>query len=434
MKKKFHIITYGCQMNKYDSMAITERLMELGHVPTEDVGEADVIIVNTCAVREHAEKRALGRIRNLLGLKKSNPELKVGIIGCVAQEHGEKLFELIPELDFVVGTEQLDKIEEIVSGRLGCGVFVESREDFLGVSAPAHIESGQVSSFVTIMRGCNNFCSYCIVPFVRGRERYRPPELIIDEVKRAVRLGVKEITLLGQNVNSYRFNDLDFADLLRLVAKTEGLKRLRFVTNHPKDFTTKILDVVEEFEDKIPPAFHLPLQSGSDKILSAMNRKYTLSQYMKLVEQIYARFPKAAITTDIIVGFPGERDEDFMATIRAMEEVEFAGVFSFRYSPRPGTAAARLPDDVPETVKLDRLKKVIELGIKLAEKYSRKFIGTKQSVLVLGRDKKRPDMLRGTAPSGRTVVFPKTDEINPGDIVTIKISDASAWVLFGEKE
>ncbi len=431
MKRKFHIVTYGCQMNKYDSAALRALLEGEGHIWTESPRDADVIIVNTCAVRQHAEDRALGRLRALVGLKKRRPWVSVGVIGCVAQKLGEKLLEQIPGLDFVVGTDRLDVIPRIVEGDIPGGVFVDTKPDFTGLGVPAHTKEGAVSAFVTIMRGCNNFCTYCIVPYVRGRERSRSPDEILREVRELLQRGVVEITLLGQNVNSYRFGDTDFPKLLGMVAELEGLLRLRFVTNHPKDFSDAVLDVVEAHRDVIPPSFHLPLQSGSDAILRAMNRRYTAAYYLDLVERIYRRFPDAAITTDIICGFPGETEADHRATLNVMRRVGFAGTFAFRYSVRPGTAAAKLPDDVPEDVKIRRLNEVIALGIELAKDFSRRLLGTLQDVLVEGVAPKNPGMLRGTAPSGRTVLLSAACGAKRGEIIPVEITEAGTWVLWG---
>ena len=431
MGKKFHIITYGCQMNKYDSDALRGLMESRGHRWAESVDEADIVIVNTCAVRQHAEDRALGRIEEIIGHKKRKPNLLVGIMGCVAQEHGERLFEKIPGLDFVVGTDNLDLVADIAEGKLKPGAYTSINKNFLGIDAAAHIEPGQVSAFVTIMRGCDNFCSYCIVPYVRGRERSLPPERILRQVRYAVSRGVREITLLGQNVNSYRWEDIDFPALLDMVAQVEGVCRLRFVTNHPKDFTPKILDVVEKHAEKIPPAFHLPLQSGSDRILRLMNRKYTLSDYMRIIEEIYRRFPDAAITTDIIVGFPTETERDFEATLAAMRDVGFAGVFAFKYSVRPGTAAAKLEDDVPEPEKIRRLRTTIDLGIELARQFSQKHIGKVFPALVEKKSPKNPGKLAATLPSGRTVLIDE-NSARVGDIVPVRITDARVWVLGGE--
>ena len=418
-------------MNQYDSSALREYLEIRGHKWTDDVQSADFIVVNTCAVREHAQNRALGRIKGLVSAKRKNPALEIGIMGCVAQELGEKLFEKIPELDFVIGTDQIPVIAQIADGTIARGIFVQTRQNFYGVESNAHINSGRVSSFVTIMRGCDNFCSYCIVPYVRGRERSLPPDRIIAEIENAVANGVREITLLGQNVNSYDYGGLDFPELLEMVANIDNLARIRFVTNHPKDFSEKLLDIVEKYPDKIPPAFHLPIQSGSDNVLHAMNRKYTSEQYFDIVDSIYKKFPDAAISTDIITGFPGESEADFDATISAMKRVRFSGTFSFRYSVRQGTAASKLLDNVPNDVKIERLNRVISTGLEIAEEYSQNLIGTVQNVLVEGKSRKNPGKLRATAPSGRTVLIDE-NSANIGDIVTVKITDAKIWILWGE--
>jgi len=432
MPTKFHIVTYGCQMNRYDSSALRRFLESREHIWTISPGDADFIVVNTCAVRQHAENRALGRLREFVGMKKKKPGLRVGIMGCVAQELGEKLNERLPGLDFIIGTDSLPIIAKIIEGEKACGTYIDVFPDFTGLQSPAHIETGQVSAFVTIMRGCNNYCSYCIVPYVRGCERSLPVKSIIEEIRRAVDCGVKEITLLGQNVNSYNTGSMNFPALLDKAANIEGIERIRFVTNHPKDFSQELIEVVKRYPGKIPPAFHLPLQSGSDRILEAMNRKYTIYKYMSIIERIYKEVPDAAISTDIITGFPGESDSDFIRTIDSMKKARFAGTFAFRYSTRPGTAAAGFDDDVPETIKKERLRKVIDLGIELAGKFSQNLVGAVQRTLVEGRAERNPGMLRTTAPSGRTVLIPDgSAEI--GEIIPVAIEKAKTWVLLGKR-
>ncbi len=418
-------------MNRYDSSTLSEYLISRGHRWVDNLDDADLIVVNTCAVRQHAENRAIGRLKSIVARKKKNHNLKIGIMGCIAQQNGEKLFEIIPQLDFVVGTDQLPVIAQIAEGKFRCGTFVNANTDFMGIDSIPSITPGQVSTFITIMRGCDNFCSYCVVPYVRGRERSLPDEKILDEIARVVDNGIKEITLLGQNVNSYRYENVDFPALLEKVAQIPGVERIRFVTNHPKDFSDKILDVLEKYPRKIPPAFHLPLQSGSADILSAMNRKYSPDEYIALIENIYRRFPHSAISTDIIVGFPGESEQDFQATLNMMKAVNFSGVFAFRYSIRPGTAAEKLHHDVPEELKIQRLNQVIRLGIQLANNFSENLVGTIQDVLVERVSYKNPGKLRCTAPSGRTVLIDE-NSAEIGQIVPVKITAAKTWVLWGK--
>ena len=417
-------------MNRYDSGALRTLLEERGHKWVEHPDNADFIVVNTCAVRQHAENRALSRLSMLASMKKKRKNLLVGIMGCVAQELGEEIVQKIPTIDFIVGTDKMAVVADIADGGVNGKIFTDIDKEFRGIDIPAHIEKGARSAFVTIMRGCDNFCSYCIVPYVRGRERSRSPQKIIAEIKNAVASGIVEITLLGQNVNSYRYDALDFPALLDKIAQISGLQRIRFVTNHPKDFSPKILDTVEKHADKIPPAFHLPLQSGSDKILAAMNRKYTFSQYLRTIEQIYRRFPDAAVTTDIIAGFPGENDDDYSATLAAIDKVRFAGIFAFRYSVRQGTAASHLEDNVPEEIKIARLNEIIRKGIHYAKTYSHNLIGTVQKVLLEGDAPKNPGFLRGIAPSGRIVLFPKNEFADK--IVPVKIEKAGTWILWGK--
>ncbi len=427
MRRKFHIIAYGCQMNRYDSDALHKLLLERGHLWEDDPEKADLVVVNTCAVRQHAEDRALGRLETLLGIKKRKPNFTVGIMGCVAQREGDNLIKRFPSLDFVVGTDEFAKIADITEADCN-GVFTQVDDTFSHPGIHAYIDEGQNASFITIMRGCNNYCAYCIVPYVRGNERSVRPDVIIDEIAHAVDAGVFSITLLGQNVNSYNYEKTDFPRLLRKIAESpKKPKRIKFVTNHPKDFSDSLIDVLVEYSEIMPAAFHLPLQSGSDAILRAMNRKYSLSNYMHIVEKIYSRFPDASIATDIIAGFPGETDTDFRHTLDAMRTVGFSGTFAFKFSPRPSTAAAAMHDDVPEELKIHRLKQIINCGIEQATKFSQSFAGSVQNVLV---EKSVDGKCFGEAPTGRRVEF--FGDCAPGDFARVRIESAKTWVLVGK--
>lgn len=428
---RFCIITYGCQMNRYDSDALAEKLIRFGHQPADMTENADFVIVNTCSVRQHAEDRALGRISELVRLKKHNPNVKIGVVGCVAQRIGDKLMREIPGIDFVVGPDALESVIAIVNGDIPCGIYIDKNSSFCGLDVPAHTKSGDSHAFVTVMRGCDNYCSYCIVPYVRGRARSLPPEKIIAEIKSHISKGIIEITLLGQNVNEYKYGNIDFPALLEMVAQIDGFQRIRFVTNHPKDFSPDILDIVEKYRCKIPPAFHLPLQSGSNRILELMNRKYTVEKYLSLVENIYRRFPDSAISTDIIAGFPTETEKDFESTLDVMRYARFSGVFSFHYSPREGTKASSMPDDVPRDVKIERLKRVIALGQQLAGEFSKKMVGTIQKVVVTGKAEKKPQgFFEGTTESGRKIIF-QLDDFQQR-MVDVKVTSAGIWILYGE--
>jgi len=330
---KVYIETYGCQMNEYDSRVMTSILANDGHGMTQDLGTADVVMVNTCSVRERAEARVLGRLRHLRGLMRK--EAVLGITGCVAQRLGDRLLREVPGLSFVVGTEQYwrlpDIIESASAGRIAVAVDAGTGESYDGRPGP---DEASLCEFVSVMRGCNNYCSYCIVPYVRGRERSRPTSSIVDEVARLVALGAREITLIGQNVNSFSDEGRGFADLLGAVAGVAGLRRIRFATSHPKDLSNEVIDAVGSI-DKVCEHIHLPVQSGSTEVLGAMNRSYTRAEYV-----------------DIIVGFPGETDAQFHETVSLMNEMRFDSAFMFHYSVREGTRAAELADDVPRKVKI----------------------------------------------------------------------------------
>lgn len=419
--RSFYIISYGCQMNRYDSELVESILVDAGWHSASSPDSADVVLVNTCTVRQHAEDRAIGRIRTLIGRGKD-----VGIMGCAAQRSRASLLTILPGLKWVIGPDQFDRVPEILES---AGIFTDiSGSTFEGI----HPLGGGVSRFVAITRGCDNFCSYCIVPFVRGRLRSRSPDDIILEIRRKVADGALEITLLGQNVNSYRYGDTDFPILLRRVARLDGISRVRFVTNHPRDLSAELVDVMRD-ESTVMPSLHLPLQSGSDRILKKMNRRYTLGDYLERIEIVRAAVPDTAIATDIIVGFPSESESDFEATLDAIKRIGFSGIFAFHYSERPGTAAARMNDDVPRAVKLRRLREVIKLGQRKAEQFSRSLVGSVQDVLVERLSKKRDGYVMGSAPNGRIVEF-LGDSSLIGKIVSVRVEHNTVWTLIGKTE
>ncbi len=416
-------------MNQYDSAAVSRMLDDLGWSESSEE-EADLVIVNTCAVRQHAEDRAIGRLLTIAG---TYPEKRVGIMGCVAQERGAELLERYSILDFAVGPGEIDRIAEIAEDRLPRAALLDvDRIDGRGLRARLEGGENPLKAFVAISRGCDNFCSYCIVPYVRGRLRGRPMPDILDEIKQDILLGVKEITLLGQNVNSYidPVSGADFADLLERIDPMDGLARIRFVTNHPKDMSDKIIDAIANLP-KVCESIHLPAQSGSTKILRAMNRGYTREEYLQLVDRIRDKIPDVALTTDFIAGFPGETEDDFRETISLYESVGYASSFAFRYSVRPGTAAASLQDDVPEEVKIDRLKQIIDLGQGLAERFSRSKIGETLEILVEGESSRNPGMQLGLDRSGKRVIFRSKKGLR-GQTVKVIIKSADKWLLHGE--
>ena len=427
---RIYIETYGCQMNEYDSNMIRSMLVASGHAPAVDPGSAHVVLVNTCSVRERAEARVLGRLRHLRGLMKDDALL--GVVGCVAQRMGWELFRKVPRLDLVVGTDQYallpDAIESALSGAKLVETDVVPEESYDDRPAPT---AASLREFVSIMRGCDNYCSYCVVPYVRGRERSRRAEAVLDEIRTLAALGTRDVTLIGQNVNSYRDGGVDFSGLLRCADPVDGLLRIRFATSHPKDLSDELIAAVAELP-RVCEHIHLPVQSGSDRILQTMNRSYTRKHYVRLVERIRSRIPGVAITTDLIVGFPGETPEDFEETLSLMCEIAFDSAFMFRYSVRDGTAASRLPDDVPAAEKIARLEKVIELQKRIATKRNESFVGKTVEILAEGPSERDPTMLFGRTRTGRTVIAPGPPGL-AGRLFAVRITGASAWTLRGER-
>jgi len=425
---KVYIETYGCQMNEYDSRLMASILANDGHGVTRNLDAADVVIVNTCSVRERAETRVLGRLRHLRGLMRK--EAVLGIAGCVAQRMGDRLLREIPGLSFVVGTEQYWKLPDIIQGASVGRTFVAVGTGY-GESYDDRPSPGDASlcEFVSVMRGCDNYCSYCIVPYVRGRERSRATSGIVDEVAELVALGTREVTLIGQNVNSYSDDGRAFADLLVAVAGVEGLQRIRFATSHPKDLSDEVIETVSSLT-KACEHVHLPVQSGSTEVLAAMNRSYTREQYVALAHRIREGIPGVALTTDIIVGFPGETDEQFRETVSLMNEIRFDSAFMFYYSVREGTRAAELADDVPREVKIARLETIIDLQKRVTSEVNAELIGSSVEVLVEGPSQKNEKLLFGRSRTGKAVVFPGDAEL-AGRVVNMEVASTSAWTLHG---
>jgi tRNA-2-methylthio-N6-dimethylallyladenosine synthase len=428
---KIYIETYGCQMNECDSAMIRSMLVSAGHSLTSDLAEADVVMVNSCTVRERAEQRVLGRLRHLRGLIAKDAAL--GVIGCVAQRMGKRLLSEVRGLDFVVGTDRYALIPDVVE-KAGHGLKrvetdQDDSEDYGDCPGPI---TASLSDFVSVMRGCNNYCSYCIVPYVRGRERSVPHETVLTEVKALVRLGMRDVTLLGQNVNSYRDGSVTFARLLGIINDISGLARIRFATSHPKDLSEELIDAIAGL-DKVCEHIHLPVQSGSNAILRRMNRSYTREDYVALIGNIRKKIPGVAVTTDVITGFPGETSEDFRATLSLMEEIRFDSAFMFRYSVREGTSAGALNDDVPEATKIERLKTTIELQKGITTAINQGLIGTLLEVLADGPSKRDASRMFGRSRSGKAVVFECPDEC-AGELIHVRVTGCSAWTLHGEAE
>jgi len=434
--KKVYIRTFGCQMNEKDSEIVLS-LLQPDFVLTEDPDSADLILINTCSVREKPQHKLYSEIGRFKELKKKKPELLLGVMGCVAQQEGEKIVERYPCVDIVLGTQAFYQIRHAVERRLKEGrpvVLTELKPDFkpplvLGANKPT-----RVKAFVNIMQGCDNFCTYCIVPYVRGREVSRPPEDILREIEYLVKEeGVKEVTLLGQNVNSYGLKEKiygDFADLLERVSQIDGLLRIRFTTSHPKDLTEKLMRVIAE-NPKVCKHIHLPLQAGSNKILKLMNRKYTREEYLAKVERLRELCPEIAITSDIIVGFPGETEEDFLQTLEMLERVKFQEIFSFKYSDRPFAAATNFQDKVPEEVKEERLKRVHETQAKITAEVYQSYVGKEVEVLVEGRSERDENQLTGRTTTNVIVNFSAPRLDLEGELVKVLITSAGKHSLKG---
>ena len=437
MVKKFYIETYGCQMNVADSEVVAAILTAAGFEHTTDKNEADVILVNTCSVRENAEQRVRGRVQGFSEIRKRNPHLLVGVMGCMAERLGERLFEEEKNVNIVVGPDAyMDLpllIEQASQGKKAINIELSTTETYKDI-CPSRIDETAISGFVSIMRGCNNFCTYCIVPYTRGRERSRSPHSIVGEVIDLQRRGYKEVTLLGQNVNSYLYKDeqttVDFPALLELVARTVPGMRIRFATSHPKDMSDKTLETIARWPN-ICKAIHLPVQSGSNAVLKNMNRKYTREWYMERVAAIRRIIPDCGLSTDIFSGFHSETEEDHQMSLSLMRECGYDSAFMFKYSERPGTYASKhLPDDVPEEVKIRRLNEMIELQNQLSAESNAKDVGKTFEVLAEGVSKRSKEQLFGRTEQNKVVVFDRgTHRI--GDFVKVRITESSSATLKG---
>ncbi len=427
---KVYIETYGCQMNLADTEVVLSIMNKSGYSPARTLDEADVVLLNTCSVREHAEEKIHQRLHTIRKELSTRPDLVVGVLGCMAERLRTNLVER-HKVDVVVGPDEYRKLPQLVdgafSGTQGIGVRLSRTETYDDI---VPFRADGVSAWISVMRGCDKFCTFCIVPFTRGRERSRSLDSILREVEGLVNRGFREVTLLGQNVNSYRDGTNDFADLLSAVADVDSTLRVRFTTSHPRDLSDKLIDAIAG-KDNLCKYIHLPVQSGSNRILKAMNRTYTRERYLDLVKRIRERIPEVALSTDIITGFPTETVQDHQDTVSMMEQVCYDGAYMFKYSPREGTPAHKLGDDVPDDVKTERLNEIITLQQKISFDLNQNLIGRIVEVMVDGRSKKSDQQLSGRTDANKTVVFP-VGPIKPGDIVKVKISRASAATLFGE--
>ena len=433
---KYIILTMGCQLNENDSEKLAGMLTEMGYSETESLLDADLVLFNTCCVRENAEERLFGKLGEIKKLKEQK-EVILGIGGCMMQEPVmlEKIKKSYHFVDLVFGTHTLQNLPENLYK-----VLKERRKvkDVIDIDGEVYEglpikRNSDYKASVTIMYGCNNFCTYCIVPYVRGRERSREPEKILEEVRGLAKENYKEITLLGQNVNSYKGNDKirNFAELLDEVCKIDGIEKVNFISPHPKDFTDDVIDVMAK-HDKVTRIIHLPLQAGNTKVLKEMNRKYTKEEYLVLAEKILTKVPDAVLSTDIIVGFPGETDEEFEDTLDVVRKVNFEQIFMFIYSKREGTIAAAREDQVPEEIKHKRFDRLKELYESRVDENNEKYVGTVQRILIEGKSKNNDDTFEGRTRSNKVVIFVPNEKNKIGDIVNVKILEARKWYLKGE--
>ncbi len=429
--------TYGCQQNENDTERIRGILSEAGYEFCDSASDADIVVYNTCAVRENAEQKVFGRIGILKHTKEHRPDMIICLCGCmVQQEHiTKKIKSLHNHIDLIFGPHELYRFGELLYDVIGNKKPIVSIPDVDGAIAEGMpiLREVDTKAWVSIMYGCNNFCSYCIVPYVRGRERSRKSEEIIKEIKELVERGVEEVTLLGQNVNSYGKDleeEIDFSDLLRMVNGIDGIKRIRFMTSHPKDFGDKLIDAMAECE-KVCHQLHLPFQAGSDRILADMNRRYTKADYLEKIEKVKKRIPDISLSTDVIVGFPTEDNDDFEETLDVLKKVEFDNIFSFIYSRREGTPAAKLDFRLTEEEIHKNFNRLLEVQNEISLKKNEAYLGTVQLVLVDGVSKNNPEMLTGRTESLKAVNF-KGDESLSGKFVKVKITEAHTWSLNGE--
>ncbi len=439
MKKQlFFLETYGCQMNFSDSEIIASVMNEKGFEQTDQINQADIIFVNTCSIRENAEQRVRKRLKEFNAIKKKNPKLMVGLLGCMAERLKDQLLNEEKLVDIIAGPDSYRDIPKLIhiaeSGQKAINVLLSAEETYADIS-PVRLDKNGIAAFISIMRGCENFCSYCIVPYTRGKERSRSPQTIINEATDLFNKGYREITLLGQNVNSYLWNTenqkVDFPDLINQIAQINPKLRIRFATSHPKDLSDRLIEVIKKHLN-IARAVHLPVQSGSTEMLKRMNRKYTREMYMERIQALRKNIPDISISTDIICGFSSETDQDHADTISLMEWVTFDYAFMFKYSERPNTTAyKKYPDNVPEEVKSKRLTEIINIQQKLSLLSNKKDIGKIFEVLIEGDSRRSKDFLSGRNSQNKVVIFPKK-AFEKGTYVNVLINRCSTATLFGE--
>ncbi|MGE5861347.1 MAG: tRNA (N6-isopentenyl adenosine(37)-C2)-methylthiotransferase MiaB [Ignavibacteria bacterium] len=431
-RSNIYIETYGCQMNVADTELVLGILKNGGYGITENAEQADVILLNTCSIRENAEQRIYGRLGSFKNLKEKNPRLVLGILGCMAERLKKDLIEDKKIVDLVVGPDEYRRVPEFIDnavhGEKGIGVILSRTETYDDIEP--YREDG-LQAWISVMRGCDKFCTFCVVPFTRGRERSRPLHSIVEEIKMLSRRGFREVTLLGQNVNSYRDNENDFADLLTACAEVDRNVRIRFTTSHPQDLSDKLLYTIADHKN-LCSYIHLPVQSGSDRILKLMNRSYTVGHYLSLIEKARKIIPGVSITTDIISGFPTETYEDHLMTMDLMQHVRYDGAYMFKYSAREGTKAFKMEDDVPDEIKTKRLQEIIELQKEISCEINQELVQKEEIILVEGFSRKSDKFLAGRTDSNKIVIIPLHENIKEGDFVKVKINRATHATLFGE--
>jgi len=432
LSRKLYVETYGCQMNFADTEIVNGIMGKNGYDITDNIDDSAIILINTCSIREMAEARVLQRLTEIKKYKKKNPKLVVGIIGCMAERLKRDLVSKKGVVDLVLGPDEYRKLPSLIdnlidTGEKGIAVKlsrVETYDDILPIRKEG------ISAWLSIMRGCDKFCSFCVVPYTRGRERSRPLEGVIREVKQLRDEGFKDVTLLGQNVNSYVSEKSDFADLLEACAKAVPDIRLRFTTSHPQDLSLKLIETIANY-DNLCNYIHLPVQSGSDRVLELMQRSYTIDHYMKIMDNIKKLIPDVSLSTDIITGFCTETEEDHKMTLEVMKEVRYDGAYMFKYSPREKTKAWKMDDDVDEETKTRRLVEIVELQRDISEEKNRETVGKEFEVIIEGISKKSDKMLFGRTDGNKTVIIPLNDS-KPGDKIMVKVNRANSATLFGE--
>jgi tRNA-2-methylthio-N6-dimethylallyladenosine synthase len=428
MTKLAYIQTFGCQMNVHDSEKIVTKLLDQGYDITSDINATDLVLFNTCSIRQKAEQKFYSELGKVKLIKRKKPQLKIAVAGCIAQQEGRAFKKKRPFVDIILGTQNIDQLSGLLEKN---GIAIDQKDDISALELTAERQD-KVKAFVNIMFGCNNYCSYCVVPYTRGRERSRSCHSILSEIQKLGESGYKEITLLGQNVNSYK-SDCSFSELLRLIHQVSGIERIRFVTSHPKDLNTELIDTMAQLH-KVCNHIHLPLQSGSNRVINAMNRSYTYEQFKDKTIKLRETIPGIAITSDIIAGFPGETDFDHSQTITALKELQFDGIYAFKYSIRPQTKASTMQGHIDEDIKVQRLKEILEVQELTTGKINKRLEGIIVKVMVEGKSETNIDRWAGRTTSNKIVNFDQASmfKLTAGMFVDIKIIQGFRHSLDGE--